>query len=174
MKNDVSEFIENEIKQKLNLHKKLVDRRIIVTLEEKEIEFLKTEICSKNEIIYKLFNNNTEKNNNDNMEGEIWDFGDTFNTSDSQSVCRTDKSRDSLVRSSDINIISHNPPKRNIDDQLKKIREENHKEYLHNIFTISSPSLENNKNNKKSKQWDNLQDKHVDKNQSKETNNKSL
>ena len=28
------------------------------------------------------------------MEGEIWDFGDTLNTSDSQSVCST---RDSLV-----------------------------------------------------------------------------
>ena len=43
------------------------------------------------------------------MVGEIWDFGDTFNTSDSQSVCSTDKSRDSLVKFSNINIISHNP-----------------------------------------------------------------
>ena len=36
------------------------------------------------------------------MEGEIWDFGDTFNTSDSQSVRSTGKSRDSLVKFSDV------------------------------------------------------------------------
>ena len=69
--------------------------------------------------------------------------------------------------------ISHNPSKRNIDDQLKTIREENHKECLHNVGR-KSPSLENNKNNKNSKQCDNLQDRNVDKNQAKETNNKSL
>ena len=63
-----------------------MNKRIIATLE-KETEFLKTKICTKNEIINKVFNNNTQKNNNDNMEGEIWDFCDTFNTSDSQSVC---------------------------------------------------------------------------------------
>ena len=72
IKNDVSEFIKNEIKQKLNLHKKEeckthFNKRIIATLE-KEIEFLKTEICSENEIINKFLNNNTQKNNNDNME----------------------------------------------------------------------------------------------------------
>ena len=76
-----NEFIENEIKQKLELHNKeeyktLVVKRIIATLE-KEIEFLKTKICSKNEIINKFLKNNTHSNNNDNMEGEIWDFGDT-------------------------------------------------------------------------------------------------
>ena len=80
IKNDVSEFIENEIKQKLDLHNKeeyktLADKRIIATLE-KEIEFLKTEICSKNEIINKFLTNNTQKKNTDNMEGEMWDFGD--------------------------------------------------------------------------------------------------
>ena len=78
IKNDVSEFIQNEIKQNLNLHNEeeyqtLVDKRIIATLE-KEIEFLKTDICPKNEIINKFLNNNTQKNNNANMEGEIWDF----------------------------------------------------------------------------------------------------
>ena len=87
-------FIQIEINQKLNLHNKeeyqtFVDKRIIATLE-KETEFLKTEICSKNEIINKFLNNNTEENSNDNMEGEMLDFGDTFNTSDSQSVCSTD------------------------------------------------------------------------------------
>ena len=63
MENDVIEFIENEIKQKLDLNNKeeyqtLVDKRIIATLE-KEIEFLKTEICFKNEIINIFLNNNT-------------------------------------------------------------------------------------------------------------------
>ena len=58
----------------------LVDKRIIATLE-KETEFLKIEICSKNEIINTFLNNNTQKNKNDIMEGKIWDFGDTFNTS---------------------------------------------------------------------------------------------
>ena len=67
--------MQNEIKQKLDLHNKkeyrtLVDKRIIATLE-KETEFLKTEICSKNEIIDKFLNNYTQKNSNDNMEGEI-------------------------------------------------------------------------------------------------------
>ena len=177
IKNDVSEFMQNEIKQKLDVHNKeehqtLIDKRIIATLE-KEIEFLKTEIRSKNEIITKFLNNNTQKKNNDNMEGEIWDFGATFNTSDSQSVCSRDKSRDSLVKFSDIHIIIHNPSKRNIDDQLKTIPEKKHKEYLHNTGR-KSPSLENNKNNENSKQCDNLQDRHVDKNQPKEINNKSL
>ena len=96
--NDVSEFIQNEIKQKLGLCNKeeyqtLNDERIIATLE-KETEFLKTEICSKNEIINKFLNNNTQKINNGNMEGEIWEFGATFNTSDSQFVCSTDKLND--------------------------------------------------------------------------------
>ena len=83
-------FIENEIKQILDLHSKeeyktLVDKTTIATLE-KEIEFLKTEIYSTNEIINKFLNNNTQKNNNDNMEVEIWDFGDTCNTSDSHDL----------------------------------------------------------------------------------------
>ena len=50
MKNDVYESIQNEIKQKLNLHNKeeyqaLVDKIIITTLE-KETEFFKTEVIS--------------------------------------------------------------------------------------------------------------------------------
>ena len=107
------------------------------------------------------------------MEGVIWEFCDTFKTSYFQSVCSIDKSRDSLVKFSDINIITHNPSKRNIDDELKAIREEKHKEYLHNAGH-KSPSLENNKNNENSKQSDNFQDRNADKNQPKEANNKSL
>ena len=73
-KNDVSEVIENEIAQKLDLHSKeeykiLVDKIIIATLE-KEIKFLKIEICSKNEIINEFLNNNTQKNNNGNLREE--------------------------------------------------------------------------------------------------------
>ena len=158
MKNDLSEFIKSEIKQKLDLHNKeeyqtLVVKRIIATLE-KEVEFLKTEICSKNEIINKFLNNNIQKNNNDNMEGEIERF----------SLClySTVKSRDSLDKSSEINIICHELSKRNIDDQLKTIREEKHKEYLHKAG-CKSPLLENNKNNENPKQCNNLQDRNVDK-----------
>ena len=80
------------------------------------------------------------------MKGEIRDFGDTFNTSDSQSVCSTNNSGDSQVKFSETNIISHNPSRRNIDDQLKTIREENHKEYLYKAGRI-----ENNKNNENPK-----------------------
>ena len=36
------------------------------------------------------------------MEGEIWDFGDIFNTSDCQFICSAGKSGDSLVKFSDV------------------------------------------------------------------------
>ena len=138
---------------------------------KKKLNFSKQEFA--HETINKFLNNNTQKNNNDNMKVEIWDFGDTFNTSDFQSVCSKEKSGDLLVKFSDISIISHNPSKRNTDDQLKTIREEKHKEYLYDGGR-KSPSLENNKNNENSKQYDNLQNRNVDKNQPKETNNQSL
>ena len=88
-----------------------MNKRIIATLE-KETEFLKTKICSRNEIINKYLNNNTKKSNNDNTEGEIWDFGDTCNTSDSHSVCSTVKSRDSPAKFGEINVISQEPSKK--------------------------------------------------------------
>ena len=103
----------------------------------------------------------------------MWDFGDTWNTSDSHSVCSTVKSRDSLAKFSEINIISHEPAKRNIDDQLKTIREEKHKEYLHSA-DCKSPLLEKNKNNDNQKQCDDVQDRNVDKKQPKETKDNSL
>ena len=89
------------------------------------------------------------------------------------SLCSTVKSRDSLDKSSKINIICHETSKRNIDDQLKTIREEKHKEYLHNAG-CKSPLLENNKSNENPKQCDNLHDRNVDKKQPKKTNNNSL
>ena len=57
------------------------------------------------------------------MKGETWDFGDTFSASDSQSVYSKENSGGLLVKFSEINIISHNPSRRNIDDHLKTIRE---------------------------------------------------
>ena len=60
-------------------------KKIIATLEKKT-EFFETQICSKNEVINKFLNNNTQMNSNNNMEGEIWDSGDTFNISDTYSV----------------------------------------------------------------------------------------
>ena len=81
----------------------------------------------------------------------IGDFEDIFNTSDSQSVCNADKSGDQLVKFSDGKIISHNLSKRNIDDHLKTIREEKHKVYLQNTG-LKSLILENNENNKNSRQ----------------------
>ena len=139
----------------------------------KETEFFKTEICSKNEIIDKFLNNNTQKNNNDNMEGKIWDVDDTCNTSDSHSDSSTVKSRDSLAKFSEIIIIVHKLSKRNIDDHLKTIRKEKHKGYLHHAG-CKSPLLENNRNNENQKQCDNLQDINVDKKQPNETKNNSL
>ena len=82
------------------------------------------------------------------MEGESWDLGDIFNTFDSQSVCMTDKPWDLLVKFSDVNIISHNPCKRNIYGRLKMIRKDRHKEYLSGRKSLS---FENSKNNENSK-----------------------
>ena len=48
--------------------------------------------------------------------------------------------------------IIHTLSKRNSDDQLKTIREEKHKEYLHNTGR-KYLSWENNKNNENSKQF---------------------
>lgn len=87
-----------------------------------KIEFLKTEISSKSEVSNKLLNNNTQKNNIDNMEGEIGDFSDIFNTFYSQFVCGTSSSGESLVKFSDLNIFSHINSKRNIYDQLRTIK----------------------------------------------------
>ena len=70
------------------------------------------------------------------------------------------------------NIISHNPSKINIDDQLKTIREKKHKDCLHSAGR-KSLSFEKNKNNEKSIQYNNLQDRNVDRSEPKETNNQS-
>ena len=48
-----------------------------------EKKFTKPEVCSKNEVFNKFLNNNNQKNNNNKMEDKIFNFGDTFNPSDS-------------------------------------------------------------------------------------------
>ena len=91
IKNDIKDFIQNEVKQKINLHNQeeyqtVVDKKLIPNLE-RETEFLKSEISTKNEIINKRLNNDIRQNKNCNMVGETWDFGVTHETSDSDSTC---------------------------------------------------------------------------------------
>ena len=88
-----------------------------------------------------------------------------------QSFCSVGKSEDSLVKFRRGNIIRCNPWKRKIDDQLKNIREEKHKEFFY--AGHKSLSWENNKNKENQKQGDNLQDRNAGKNEPKETNSRS-
>ena len=126
-KKDVCHLIQNEIRQKINLysqdeHQTLVDKRIIANLE-KEIHFLKTEIETKNEIIKNFTKNDPHKDENNNVpqDGQIRVFTHISNDSDTNLI---------------------NTVNRNIDEQLKAIREEKHKQYLQNT-PRKSPSQEN-------------------------------
>ena len=110
IKNDIRNFIQNEVKQKINLHNQeeyqtVVDKKLIPNLE-REIEFLKSEISTKNEIIKKLLNNDIRQNKNCNMVGETWDFDVTHETSDSESTCSISNSEDSIVESRDVNTVN--------------------------------------------------------------------
>ena len=80
IKKDVCDFIQNEIRQKINLysqdeHQTLVDKRIIANLE-KEIHFLKTETETKNEIIKYFIRNDSHRDENYNVpqDGQFWEF----------------------------------------------------------------------------------------------------
>ena len=115
---------------------------------EREIEFLKSEISTKNKIIKKLLNNICQ-NKSCSMVGETWDFDVTHETSDSQSTCSTSNS---LVEFRDVNTVNIKITNMTVDDQLKLITEEKHEEYLLNTG-CKSPSLENTKNNKTTKQF---------------------
>ena len=58
IKNDISDFIQSEVKEDIHFHSQeeyqtVVDKKLITNLK-KEIEFLKSEITTKNEIIKKL------------------------------------------------------------------------------------------------------------------------
>ena len=65
--------MQNEVKQKLSLHNQeedqtVVDKKLVTNLE-REIEFLKSGISTKNEIIKKLVNN-IRQNKSCSMVGE--------------------------------------------------------------------------------------------------------
>ena len=156
IKNDIRDFTQNEVKQKTNLHNQeeyqtVVDKKLITNLE-REIEFLKSKISTKNEIIKKLLNNDIHQNKSCNMVGETWDFDVPHETSDSESMCNISNAEDSIVDSRDVNTVKTKISSMSIDDQLKMIREEKHQEYLLNTGCKSSSS-EKNKNNKNRKQF---------------------
>ena len=84
------------------------------------------------------------------MVGEIWDFDDTHGISDSQSMCSTSNSEDSIVDSKNGNIVDIEISNINIDDQLRMITEKKHQEYLLNTGckSLSSKITRNNENTK--------------------------
>ena len=156
IKNDIRDFTQNEVKQKTNLHNQeeyqtVVDKKLITNLE-REIEFLKSEISTKNEIIKKLLNNDIRQNKSCNMVGETWDFDVTHETSDGESTCSTSNPEDSIVESKNVNTVDTEISNMNINDQLKMIREEKHQEYLLNTG-CKSLSSENTHNNENTKQF---------------------
>ena len=110
IKKDLGDLIQNEIGQKINLyrqdkHQTLVDKRVIANLE-KEIHFLKTEIETKNEIKNFIKNDpHRDENNYVPQDGQIRVFTHISNDSDTNLI---------------------NNVNRNIDEQLKAIREEKH------------------------------------------------
>ena len=111
IKNDIRDFIQNEVKQKINLHNQeeyqtVVDKKLITNLE-REIEFLKSKISTKNEIIKKLLNNDILQNKSCNMVGKTWDFDVPHETSDSESMCNISNSEDSIVESRDVNTVNN-------------------------------------------------------------------
>ena len=145
IKNDIRDFIQNEVKQ-INLHNQeeyqtVVDKKLIPNLE-REIELLKSEISTKDEIIKKLLNNDIRQNKNCNMVGETWDLDVTHETRDSESTCSISNSEDSIIESRAVNTVNTKISSMSIDDQLKIIRKEKHQEYLLNTG-CKSPSSEN-------------------------------
>ena len=134
IKKDMCDFMQNEIRQKINLysldeHQTLIDKRIIANLE-KEIHFLKTEIETKNEIIKNFIKNHSHRNENNNVPqgGQIWESDEhEYERSESDSISTSDTyaAYDTRI-SSDSNTNEINTVNRNIDEQVKAIREEKH------------------------------------------------
>ena len=113
---------------------------------KKKIHFLKTEIETKNEIIKNFIKNDSHRNENNNVpqDGQIWESHEheyKRSESDPISTCGTYAAYDTRT-SSDSNTNEINTVNRNIDEQLKAIREEKHKEYLQNT-SRKSPSQKN-------------------------------
>ena len=129
----------------------VVDRKLITNLE-KETEFLKSKISTKNEIVKKLLNNDIHQNKICNMVGKTWDFDVTHEASDGESMCCTSNSEDSIVKSKNVNTVDTKISNMIIDDQLKMIRKEKHQEYLLNTGckSLSSENTHNNENVKSS------------------------
>ena len=98
----------------------MADKKLITNLE-REIEFLKSEISTKNEIIKKLLND-IRQNKSCNMVGETWDFDVPHETSDRESMCSISNAEDSIVDSRDVNTVKTKISSMSIDDQLKIIR----------------------------------------------------
>ena len=146
----------------------VVDKKLKPNLE-REIEFLKSEISNKNEIVRKLLNNDIRQNKNSSMVGETWDLDVTHETNDSDSKCSISNSEDSIIESRDVNTVNTKISSMSIDDQLKIIRKEKHQEYLLNTG-CKSPSSENTKNNKNTKQFSDQQAKKENINEAEETN----
>ena len=120
IKNAIRDFIQNEVKQRINLHNQEEYQTVIVekliTNLEREIEFFKSEISSKNEITKKLLNNDIRQNKSWNMAGETWDFDVPHETSDSESTCSIKNSEDSIVESRDVNTVNTKISSMTIDD----------------------------------------------------------
>ena len=109
-KNDISDFLKNEVKQKINLlnqeeYQTVVDHKLITNLE-RVIEFLKSEILTENEIIKKLLDNDIHQNENCNTVRETWNFDVTHAISDSQSTCSASNSEGSIVKTRDMNTVN--------------------------------------------------------------------
>ena len=102
------------------------------------------------------------------MVGETWDFH-AHEASDSQPMCSTSNSEDSIVESKDVNTVNIKTPNMSIDDQLKMIRKEKHQEYLLKT-DCKSPSLENTKNNENTKQFSDPQARKENINETAEAN----
>ena len=113
IKKDMCDLMQNEIRQKTNLYsqdenQRLVDKRIIGNLE-KEIHFLKIEIETKNDIIQNFIKNDPHRDENNNVpqDGRIRVFTHISNDSDTNLI---------------------NNVNRNIEEQLKAIKEEKYKQ----------------------------------------------
>ena len=161
IKDDIRDFMQNEVKQKTNLHNQeeyqtVVDKKLITNLE-REIEFLKSEISTKNEIIKKILNNDICQNKSCNMVGETWDF---------------DVTQDAIVESKNVNTVDTEISNMNINDQLKMIREEKHQEYLLSTG-CKSLSSKNTRNNENTKQFSDPQARKENINETAETNKES-
>ena len=71
----------------------MLDKKLITNLE-REIQFLKSDISTKNEIIKRLLNNDILQNKSCNMVGGTWELDVTHETSNSQSTCSASSSKD--------------------------------------------------------------------------------